>query len=48
MSHITLRGYWYDIIVPDVYVPTEDKSDDTKDNFIRDESFYLINSLSTI
>jgi len=32
MSYMTLRGRWCDIIVLNVHAPTEDKSDDTKDN----------------
>jgi hypothetical protein len=33
MSHIILRGYWCDIIVLNVLVPTEDKIGDMKDRF---------------
>jgi exonuclease III len=33
MSYITLRGRWCDIIVLNVYAPTEDKDDDLKDSF---------------
>jgi hypothetical protein len=32
-SYIILRGHWCDIIVLNVYAPTEDKCDDTKDSF---------------
>jgi hypothetical protein len=32
MSYITLRTRWNDIIVMNVHAPTEDKSDDTKDD----------------
>jgi hypothetical protein len=28
-----LRGHWCGIIVQNVHAPTEDKTDDTKDNF---------------
>jgi len=31
MSYITLRGLWCDIL--NVYAPTEDKTDDTKNSF---------------
>jgi hypothetical protein len=32
--HVTiLRGHWWDIIVLNVHVPTEDKIDDMKDSF---------------
>jgi hypothetical protein len=33
MSYIILRGHWFDIIVLNVHAPTEDKTDDEKDNF---------------
>jgi hypothetical protein len=33
MSYITLRGRWCDIILLNVYAPTEDKDDDIKDSF---------------
>jgi hypothetical protein len=33
MSYITLKGRWCDIIVLNVYAPTEDKDNDIKDNF---------------
>jgi exonuclease III len=33
MSYIILRGRWSDIIVLNVYAPTEDKIDDVKDSF---------------
>jgi exonuclease III len=33
MSYIILRGRWCDIIVLNVYAPTEDKCGDTKDSF---------------
>jgi hypothetical protein len=33
MSYIILRGRWCDIIVLNVHAPTEDKTDDLKDNF---------------
>jgi hypothetical protein len=33
LLYITLRGHWCDIIVPNVYDPTEDRSDDMKDGF---------------
>jgi exonuclease III len=33
MTYITLKGRWCDIIVLNVYAPTEDKDDDIKNNF---------------
>jgi hypothetical protein len=33
MSYIILRGRWCDIIVLNVHVPTEDKSDGKNDRF---------------
>jgi hypothetical protein len=33
MSYIILRGYWCDIIVLKVHVPTKDKIDDMKASF---------------
>jgi hypothetical protein len=33
MLYIILRGRWCDIIVLNVYVPTEDKIDDMEDRF---------------
>ena len=35
MSYIVLRGCWCNIIVLNVHAPTEGKSDDSKDNFMR-------------
>jgi hypothetical protein len=36
MSHITLKGSWWDITVLNVQTPTEDKDDDIKDSFYED------------
>jgi hypothetical protein len=33
VSYIVLRGRWCNIIVLNVHVPNEDKSDDLKDSF---------------
>jgi hypothetical protein len=33
MSYIILRGRWYEVIVPNVHSPTEDKIDSMKDSF---------------
>jgi hypothetical protein len=33
ISYIILRGRWCHIIVLNVHAPTEDKTDDVKDNF---------------
>jgi hypothetical protein len=35
ISYIKLIGYWCDIVL-NVHAPTEDKSNDTKDNFNRE------------
>jgi hypothetical protein len=36
MSYIILRGCWFDIIVLNVHVPTEDKSDDVRDKLYKE------------
>jgi hypothetical protein len=36
MSCVVLRGCWYSNIVSNVHAPSEEKSDDSKDSFIRD------------
>ena len=33
ISHIVLRGRWCNVIVLNVSAPSEEKSDDSKDNF---------------
>jgi hypothetical protein len=33
MSYMVLRGHWCDIIVLNIYAPTEDKTDNGKDSF---------------
>jgi hypothetical protein len=33
MSYITIKGHWCGIIVLNMHAPTEDKGDDTKDNW---------------
>jgi hypothetical protein len=48
MSYIILRGRWLYIIVLNVHSPTEDKTDDVKDSFMRNWKVYLINSRNTI
>ena len=35
MSYIVLRGRWCNIIVLNVHASSEEKSDDTKDSFMR-------------
>ena len=35
MSYIVLRGRWCNIIVLNVHAPSEEKSDDSKDSFMR-------------
>jgi hypothetical protein len=44
--HIILRSRWCDIIVLSVHVPTEDKTDDTKDSVCEElELIYYSNSI---
>ena len=33
LSYIVLRGHWHNIIVVNVHVPSEEKSDESKDSF---------------
>jgi hypothetical protein len=33
MSCTVLKGHWCDLIVLNIYVPTEDKTEDVKDSF---------------
>ena len=33
VSYIVLRGRWFNIIVPNVHAPSDDKSDNSKDSF---------------
>jgi hypothetical protein len=35
MSYIALRGHWYNIIVLNVHAPSQNKSDDSKESFMR-------------
>ena len=43
MSYIVLRGRWCSIIVLNVHVPNEEKSDDSKDSFYEElEQFFII------
>jgi len=35
MSYIVLEGCWYNIIVLNVHAPSQEKSDDSKDSFMR-------------
>jgi hypothetical protein len=35
MSYIALRGQWYNIIVLNVHAPSQEKSDDSKESFMR-------------
>ena len=36
MSYIVLRGRWCNVIVLNVYAPTEETSDDSKDIFYKE------------
>jgi hypothetical protein len=42
VSYIVLRGRWCNIIVLNVHAPSEEKSDDSKDSFIRIRAGFLI------
>jgi hypothetical protein len=44
MSYITLGGRWCHIIVLKVHAPTEDKTDDVKENFYEELDLFLKNS----
>ena len=45
MSYIVLRGRWCNIIVLNMHAPSEDKSDDSKDNFYEElEPIFLSSS----
>jgi hypothetical protein len=46
-SYIILKGHLCDIIL-NVHAPTEDKDDDIKDSFLKNQNRYLISSLGTI
>ena len=35
MSYIVLRGRWFNIIVLNMHAPSQEKSDDSKNNFMR-------------
>ena len=35
MSYIILRGHWCNIIVLNVHAPSEEKTDDERDSFMR-------------
>jgi hypothetical protein len=36
MSYIILRGHWFHIVVLNIHAPTEDKTDDVKDNIYKE------------
>ena len=45
VSYIVLRGRWCNIIVLNMHAPSEDKSDDSKDNFYEElEPIFLSSS----
>ena len=48
MSYIALRGRWRNIIGLNAHAPTEEKSDDSKDSFMRNRSRFSNIFLSTI
>jgi len=35
VSYIIMRGRWFNIIVLNVHAPSEEKSDESKDSFMR-------------
>jgi hypothetical protein len=47
MSHITLTGSWSDTIALNVHALTKDKCDNKMDNFYKDYSVHLINTINT-
>jgi len=48
VSYIVLRGRWCNIIVLNVHAPSEEKSDDSKENFYEELEQGFIIFLSTI
>ena len=48
VSYTVLSGRWCNIIVLNVHAPSEEEGDDSKTVFMRNQSRYLINFLSTI
>ena len=48
LSCIVLRGRWCNIIVVNVRAPSQEKSDESKDNFYEELEQFLISSLGTI
>ena len=49
VSYVVIRGHWCNIIVLNVHVPREEKSDSSKDSFYEElEQVFFIISLSTI
>ena len=47
MSYIELRGRWCNVIVLNVHALTDEKSYDSKDRFMRNQSTFSITFLST-
>ena len=49
VSYVVMRGCWYNIIVLNVHAPSEEKSDESKDNFYEElEQVFFIISVSTM
>ena len=48
VSYIVLRGRWCNAIVLNVHATSEEKSDESKDSFMRNLSRFFIMSVSTI
>ena len=46
VSYTLLRGRWYNIMVLNVHATSEEKSDDSKDSFMRNYSMFSIIFLS--
>jgi len=48
MSYTALRGRWFNIIDPNVHAPSEEKSNDSKDSFMRNYTRFSIIFVSSI
>ena len=48
MSYIVLRGRWCKIIVLNMHPPSQEKSDDSKDSFFKNQSRFSIILLRTV
>jgi len=48
IRYIVLRGHWWNIIVLNAHEPSEEKSDDAEESFMRNQSKFSIMFLSNI